>query len=349
MKEFISVHMQQIIHLAVPLGAFLVVFLAGLLARKIIFRRLVVLCAKTSSQIDDIVIAAIKGPFVIWCLMLGIYCGLKVSVVPGQYVIIAGKTLLSLGILSVTLSLANIAAGIVQSYSSKVEGTVPVTSLTQNITRLAVIGIGVLFLLNNLGISITPILATLGVGGLAVALALQDTLANLFSGFHIIVSRQIKVGDFIRLESGEEGYVFDITWRNTRIRMLQNNVVLIPNAKLSQAVIVNYHLPDKEMIMPVNLGVHYNSDLDNVEKVTIEVGREVMKEVQGAVPAFEPVVRFHSFGESSIDFSVVLRVKEFSDQGPVKHEFIKRLAKRYAKEGIVIPYPIRAINTSQEK
>lgn len=333
----------------VPVVVFLSVLLAGLLARRIIFARLTALCARTSSQIDDIVIAAIKGPFLIWCVMLGIYLALQVSVVPDQYVRIAGKVLLSLGILSVTISLANIAAGIVHSYSGKVDSTLPVTSLTENITRLVIILIGVLFLLNNLGISITPILATLGVGGLAVALALQDTLANLFSGFHIIVSRQIKVGDFIRLETGEEGYVIDITWRNTRIRMLQNNVVLIPNAKLSQAVIVNYHLPDKEMALLVDLGVHYNSDLDKVERVTIDTARQVMKEVAGGVPSFEPMVRFRAFGESSINLSVVLRIKEFTDQGLVRHEFIKRLARRYAAEGIVIPYPIRAINNTQEK
>ena len=192
-------------------------------------------------------------------------------------------------------------------------------------------------------------LATLGVGGLAVALALQDTLSNLFSGFHIMLARQVKVGDFIKLESGEEGYVTDINWRTTKVKMLPNNVVLIPNSKLAQAIIVNYYLPDKETAVLVQAGVHYDSDLKKVEKVTCEVAKQVMKLVPGGVPGFDPFIRYHTFADSSINFTVILRAGEFVDQYLIKHEFIKRLHERYQKEGIVIPYPIRAVNYQQEK
>jgi small-conductance mechanosensitive channel len=200
-----------------------------------------------------------------------------------------------------------------------------------------------------MGIPVTPILATLGVGGLAVALALQDTLSNLFAGFHIIMTRQIKIGDYVRLDSGEEGYVTDITWRTTKIKMLPNNVVLVPNEKLTKSIITNYYLPDKEMAVLVNLGVHYKSDLKKVEKVTAEVARETMKEVSGGVPEFEPFIRYGGFGDSGVSLTVIMRAKEFVDQYLIKHEFIKRLHERYAKEGIVIPYPIRAVNYEQEK
>jgi small-conductance mechanosensitive channel len=131
--------------------------------------------------------------------------------------------------------------------------------------------------------------------------------------------------------------------------MLPNNVVLIPNDKLSKAIVVNYYLPDQELAVPVNVGVHYTSDLKKVERVTVEVAREVMKEVPGGVPQFEPVVRYHTLGDFSVNFTVVLRAKEFVDQYLIKHEFIKRLHERYAKEGICIPYPVRAINYEQEK
>ncbi|MDD4894133.1 MAG: mechanosensitive ion channel family protein, partial [Candidatus Omnitrophica bacterium] len=198
-------------------------------------------------------------------------------------------------------------------------------------------------------ISITPILATLGVGGLAVALGLQDTLSNLFAGFHIIASRQIKIGDYVKLDSGEEGYITDITWRTTKIRMLPNNVVLVPNEKLTKAIVTNYYLPDKEMAVLVNLGVHYKSNLKMVEKITCEVGKQIMQEVSGGVPEFEPFVRYGAFGDFSINLTVILRAREFTDQYLIKHEFIKRLHERYAQEGIIIPYPIRAINYEQEK
>jgi len=160
---------------------------------------------------------------------------------------------------------------------------------------------------------------------------------------------RVKIGDYVKLDSGEEGYVTDINWRSTKIRMLPNNVVLVPNEKLTKAIITNYYLPDKEMAVLVNLGVHYESDLKKVEKITCEVAGEVMREVPGGVLEFKPFIRYGSFGDFSINFTVILRAREFADQYLVKHEFIKRLHERYEKEGIVIPYPIRAINYEQEK
>ncbi len=254
-----------------------------------------------------------------------------------------------LAIISVTFVLANMATRLIRAYTSTVDTALPVTSLTQHIGRVVIFTIGFLIVLNALGISITPILTTLGIGGLAVALALQDTLANLFAGFHIIVAKQVRVGDFIKLESGEEGYVTDITWRTTKIRMLPNNVVLVPNEKLAKAIVTNYYLPEKDMSVLIRVGVHYASDLAKVEAVTCDVAREVMREVAGGVPEFEPFIRYNTFNDSSVDCSVILRAKEFADQYLIKHEFIKRLHVRYAREGIVIPFPIRAINYEQEK
>ena len=333
----------------IALIAFLTTLILGYILRKFIFARLIRWAKDTKSQIDDVIISAVKGPFIIWFLMLGIYFAIEISKVPENIVNIAGKILLVLGIISATLVLANIATKLIKIYSGKLETALPVTSLTQNITRIIVFGIGVLIILNSLGISIAPILATLGIGGLAVALALQDTLANLFAGFHIIMARQVKVGDYIKLESGEEGYVTDITWRTTKIKMLPNNVVLVPNEKLTKAIVTNYYLPDKEIAVLVNLGVHYKSDLKKVEEITCEVARKVMKEIPGGVPGFEPFIRYNNFGDFSVQFTVILRAREFVDQYLIKHEFIKRLHERSAKEGIVIPYPIRAINYEQEK
>ncbi|MEK6733359.1 MAG: mechanosensitive ion channel family protein [Candidatus Omnitrophota bacterium] len=340
---------QNLFEILVPASIFLIILICGFIIRKIMFARLNRWSKHTKTQVDDIIIDSIKGPFIIWFLMLGIYFALESSKLPENLVHIIDKLLLVSGIFSITFVLANISAKLVSVYSRKVETALPVTSLTQNISRIIIFTIGILVILHSLGISITPILATLGVGGLAVALALQDTLSNLFSGFHIIIAKQIRVGDYIKLDTGEEGYVTDITWRTTKIKMLPNNVVLVPNEKLTKAIVTNYYLPDKEMAVLVNLGVHYKSDLKKVEKITCEVAREVMKEIRGGVPEFEPFIRYGGFGDFSINLTVILRAREFVDQYLIKHEFIKRLHERYAKEGIVIPYPIRAINYEQEK
>jgi small-conductance mechanosensitive channel len=349
MSEQLIVSMKKVFEMVLPPVVVTVTLVAGYIARKIIFERLAKWSKNTGIQLGDIIISAVKGPFIIWVLMLGIYFALAVSQLSERVVGVANKTLLALGIFSVTLVLANLSVRLIKIHSSRLEVALPVTSLTQNIARVVVFVIGILIILNSLDISITPILATLGVGGLAVALALQDTFSNFFAGFHIIAARQIKVGDYVKLDTGEEGYVVDITWRTTKIRMLPNNVVLIPNEKLTKAIVINYYMPDKEMAVLVNVGVHYNSDLEKVEKVTCEVAKEVMKDVTGGVPDFQPFIRYNTFGDFSIGFTVILRAKEFVDQYLIKHEFIKRLHERYAKEGIIIPYPIRAINYEQEK
>ncbi|MDD4954928.1 MAG: mechanosensitive ion channel family protein [Candidatus Omnitrophica bacterium] len=338
----------QLVKALIPVVVFIVVLLAGYILRKIIFIRVTKWAQKTKSQLDDIILDSIKAPFIIWSIMLGMYFAFEVSSLPPNVTNISGKILLVLGMFSVTLVLANIAAGLVAVYSRRIEGVLPGTSLTKNISRIIVLAVGILVILNTLCVSITPILATLGVGGLAVALALQDTLSNLFAGFHILMARQIKIGDCVKLETGEEGYVVDINWRFTKIKMLPNNMVLVPNSKLVQAIIVNYYLPEKEMAVLVNLGVHYKSDLKKVERVTIDVARKIMKETPGAVPEFEPFIRYNAFADFSINFTVILRAQEFADQYLVKHEFIKMLHERYNAENIIIPYPIRAVNYEQE-
>jgi len=335
--------------LITPVLIFLGVLFIGLIAKKIIFNRLSSWAQKTSTQLDDMVVQTIKGPFIVLCLMLSLYFALQFSRLPENIVHVMSKSIIVLGIISVVSALANLLCGIIKIYASRADSGLAVTSLTQNITRIFVFSIGALVILNNLGISITPLLATLGVGGLAVALALQDTLLNLFAGFHITVAKQIRIGDYVRLETGEEGYVVDINWRSTKIKMLSNNLVIVPNDKLNKTIITNYSLPDKEMAVLVDLGVHYKSDLEKVEMVTCEVAKTVMAQVSGGVVYFEPFVRYSAFGESGIKFTVILRAKEFTDQYLIKHEFIKRLHKRYAKEGINIPYPIMAINYEQEK
>jgi small-conductance mechanosensitive channel len=332
-----------------PALIFLGTVLCGYILRKFVFVKLSQWAKKSSTQIDDVILSAIKGPFILWFLILGLYFAMQSSKLPEGFAQTTNKILIALAIFSITLVLAKITGALIALYSSKFGTAMPVSSLTHNISRIVIFGVGILIILNSLGISITPILATLGVGGLAVALALQDTLSNLFSGFHMSMARQINIGDYIKLDTGEEGYVVDIDWRATKIRMLPNNVVLIPNAKLSQAIVTNYCLPEKEMAVLVQVGVHYDSDLKKVEKVTCEVAKETMQQVNGGVARFAPFIRYHTFGDSSINFTVILRAKEFVDQYLVKHEFVKRLHERYAKEGITIPYPIRAINYAQEK
>lgn len=319
------------------------VYAGGLIAKRVVCRRLISLARRTDGRWDDAIVAEIEKRVPFWSLLLGTYLAAGFWTLPPNVRTALNGALFVLIVGSLTFLSAGLLAGLARQYGHTVQEALPVTTLTENVVRIAVMTVGFLVILNGLGLSITPILTALGVGGLAVALALQDTLANLFAGFYVTVARQIRMGDYVRLDTGEEGYLMDIAWRAARIRMLPNNTVLVPNAKLAQAIVINYHLPDKELAVLVNLGVDYDSDLEHVERVTCDVARDVMRTVPGAVPQFEPFIRYHTFGESSIDFTVILRASEFVDQYLVKHEFVKRLHQRYRQEGITIPFPIRTL------
>ena len=322
-------------------------YLAGQFIKGVVCRRLATLAKKTSWQWDEVVIEGIRNGIPFWSVLLGLYIAFGFWQVPDHLSHALINILFVLVALSATLILAGIASKLVVLYGSKIQQALPVTSLTQNIARGVIVTIGLLMILNGLGISIAPLLTALGVGGLAVALALQDTLSNLFAGFYVTMSRQVRVGDYVKLESGEEGYVTDIGWRTTKIKMLPNNVVLVPNTKLASAIITNYYLPDKELAVLVQVGVDYASDLEQVERVTCEVAKETLQAVPGGVPTFEPFIRYHTFADFSINFTVILRAKEYVDQYLLKHEFVKRLHKRYNQEGITIPFPIRTIHMQQ--
>lgn len=313
----------------------------GILIRRTILPWIARAAAKSVWKYDDVLVEAIRGPILLWCVLIGLRLAVKLLPLSGETDETLGTIVLVLGIFSVTWAVARFAAGALRT--SATAGTLPGVSLLANMTRAAVFTVGILIILQTLGISIGPLVATLGIGGLAVGLALQDTLANFFAGLRILAARKIRPGDLIRLESGQEGYVEDITWGLTTIRQPANNIVIVPNAKLGAAITTNFNLPDLPQGLNLTLGVGFGSDLDRVEQVTLDVARTLQQESPAAVKEFEPVVRYQGFGEFSITFLVVLRARTWDDRGLLQHEFIKRLHARYAAEGIEIPFPTRTI------
>lgn len=315
---------------------------------RIIYGRLLGAVSRTRTTIDDILFRALRLPLFLLIIISGAYVmvrilplspewdrGLSLAIKVG--VILAGAAFVD-GLLKQFLS----------HYSEKAEYLRTSRGIIQTSVRGIVVLLAILIVLDTAGVSITPLVASLGVGSLAVALALQTTLANFFAGIQIIADKPIQVGQYVRLDSGEEGYVTKIGWRSTTIRALPNNMIIVPNSRLLDAIITNYYLPAKELSILVQVGVHYDSDLEHVERVTCEVAKEVLQEVKGGKKDFEPFIRYHTFGDSSINFTVILRAEEFVDGYLIKHEFIKRLHKRFRQEGIVIPFPIRTLDIKKE-
>ena len=218
--------------------------------------------------------------------------------------------------------------------------------LVPALRRFMVLGLYLLagmLVLDQLGISITPLVAGLGIGGLAVALALQPTLSNFFAGTYLVSDAVIVPGEFIQLENGFQGFVVDVGWRSTRIRTAFNNLVVIPNARLADTILTNYDAPSQNIGVLVEGGVSYSSDLTHVERVSKEVARQIIQELPEAVSSFDPWFGYEKFGDSNIDFWVWVEAKDRGGSFALKTELIKRLHKRFNDEGIEINYPVRKL------
>lgn len=324
------------------------VLLIGLLLERALRRYLQAFGKKRGLKGVEVLSHSLKVHVTLWSLCVGFFLALPKLPLSQEGLLLLRKAVLSLLIVSLSLFFSGVLARTFGLYLERFKEVLPPTSLFENLIRVFVLVIGFLILVQALGLSITPALAGLGIGGLAAALALQGPLANLFSGIHIMLSRQIRPGDYVKLETGHEGYVVDISWRNTTIRELPNNLVIVPNAKLASLIVVNYHQPEPQISVIVPVQVSYSSDLEKVERVTLEVAQEVMREVPGGVVEFEPLLRFQAFEDSGIRFNVILRAREYSDQYIVRHEFIKRLLNRYRQEGIEIPYPTRTVHLKRK-
>src|SRR6059036_2377054 len=282
---------------------------------------------------------AIRLPSVLWSLVLGLWVAVEFA---GQTERLSRRLSEQLGlvlevavILSVTISVANTLSIFIQRASERRALGVLITGLGQSVARGVVYIVGFLMLLTAIGVHITPILTALGVGGLAVALALQDTLSNLFAGAHLLADKPIRVGDYVKVADTVEGYVVDIGWRSTRVRMLQNVVVTIPNKRVAESIITNYDMPDPRLILRIRVSVDYGADPD-------EEATRAVSEVPGLLGEPAPSVRLiPGFGEYSLDFTLFCHVKSFNDQFLVQHELRKRILRRLGAEGIPIPVQVR--------
>ena len=330
--------MHLVIDLLFPLIFIIGSMVIGIIAEYVVRTGLKRASARTIWQGSAVLERSLRYKPFVWVTLIGLY-GAITNVTFEEQVYqriqsFAAHAVLAALILSITMVMAGLAGNVIAGYTQQSATLLSSSSMFANLARIFVFLVGGLIVFQSLGIRVTAILTALGVGGLAVALALQDTLSNLFAGIYILLSRKIRVGDFVRLESGEEGHVYDINLRHTTIRELGNNLIVIPNAKMSAAINRNYDLPEKELAVLVDVGVSYANDLTRVEQVTTHVAQETLREVPGGVSEFEPFIRYHTFADLGIRFTTILRASEFVDQYLIKHEFIKRLHHRYEEENI---------------
>jgi len=322
------------------------IVLAGIVIQKIInayFRRA---AAKDHWKGGLVFLSSLKGMIVLISVIVGIYVGLINSPLPANYLGYMGKIHKVLIILIITIILSRVIKGMLKVYTEREEGITRSLSLFNTIISIVVFSVGGLVGMDSLGISITPLITALGVGGLAVALALQDTLSNLFAGIHITIAHIFRPGDYILLSTGEEGTVTDTNWRCTTLTTQSNNVVVIPNSKLASTSVTNYSLPARSLDISVPFNISYNSDLDKVEKVTLEVAKTVIGEMN--LHQSSCTFRVKELSDFAIKCSLSVTAHEFSQQYIMRHNIIKRLHKRFKEEGIEIPFPAQNVYIKKE-
>ena len=323
----------------------LVVWLAVfLVAHAVLMRLLRRIAARTSWTWDDVVISAIAWPTRLLILASGLTVFERILPLEPEWDRACDIMLAFAFALAFILFVDRMTGGLLDRVGQKHPAFQGTRGLVQGAVRGLIIGIGLLIFLDSVGISIAPILASLGVGSLAVALALQDTLANVFAGFHLIADRPLEAGQFIRLQSGEEGHVVLVGWRSTRLKTPQNNIVVVPNAKLAGTVLTNFDLPTSAMAVTVEVTVSLASDLEQVERLALETAREVQRTVPGGSAENEPAVRFTGFADSGLRFNVILNSENLKTSNDVRSEFLKRLSDRFRREGIAIPFPTRTLD-----
>ncbi len=334
-------------------------FVVGVMLNRMLTQKLAKRVKASESEIMEIFFRALRGVPIYLCVVIGLYWSVTTSNMPAGLEKIFSYILFAMIVFSITRVCERTLSGFIRL---KFSGSSDMTqsTLLDTIFRVAIYASGALVILDYFNISIAPIMAAMGVGGMAVAFGVRETLENIFSGLQLIVSKQLRVNDYIKLSTGDEGRVIDINWRFiTVMPPSESNVVVIPNKVIANAVTTNFSQPRDDIVLVVPIGVSYDSDLEHVERVTVEVARELQIKIDSYVPKYDsegvdknplaPVVRFQAFNDSSIDFNAVLHVQTFTNQYVLKHEFIKAITKRYREEGINIPFPIRTLDLPDDK
>jgi small-conductance mechanosensitive channel len=331
---------------AIPSALILVGLICGFAVEKFIDRQIQLITQEADTEekpltIKAILLNSLNNLAFIWFLLAGCFAAHILFSLKSNISHIIETILIILALFSITVFIARLSSSLVTLFGQKSQAVS--ASLISNLTKFFVYVVGILIILQTVGVEITPILTTLGVGGIALALAVQDTLSNIFAGLYLIISQQFRTEDYVKLETGQEGYVIDINWRTTTIKDISNNIIVIPNSKLSSVIFTNYHLPVKEVVLTIDVGVSYTSNLEHVEKVTLDVATEVMREMAPELAISQPFIRYHTFGDYSINLTVFMQLNEFLDRRLAKHLFIKKLHQRYQIEKIEIPNPARDV------
>ncbi|MCU0429645.1 MAG: mechanosensitive ion channel family protein [Cytophagaceae bacterium] len=309
----------------------------GLLFEILIFPRLRKYVLQKDPEHGKVIMGSLRGISFTIALGIGILILINRLELEPPYGIYIRNSLWVVLVLLVTWLVARIVGRLINTTTDRDNSGFSGATIFENVFKIVTYSLGVLVAMQVIGIPIAPIITALGVGGLAVALALQDTLSNLFSGLNIIASKKIRPGDFIRLQSGEEGFVEDINWRTTTLRETADNIVVIPNSKLASAIHKNYNLPDNEVMVGITAMVDYQNDIEKIEQLAVQQMQACIDQLDFCVKNQQPAFRWQQFNDNGLQFSVFLKVTDYSLYGILRHEFMRRFLIACHQQHVRLP------------
>lgn len=329
----LSVRHAIIVDWAAAVGGFLAALAVSLFLRHLMLRWL------RSHGEDHGVSARVLGntvhyPSILWCIVAALAVTLQLAELPERAARWATGGIVIFLVLSISVSISSFLVRLGIFYSQRRGLPFALSGLSRALVHLLFLTLGGVVLLRYFDVTVAPLLTALGVGGLAVALALRDTLANFFAGVHILVEAPLSVGDFIKLSSGEEGTVTDIGWRTTRVLTPQNNTVVIPNEKITSSILTNYALPDQKLVISVDLITGLDADIDQITRIAVEEATRV----EHTVPEFTPLLLMDpGVLPTHLQTKLVVQVEHRQYQGLVASDLRRRILERFRRERVPMP------------
>ena len=342
------------------LGVFAVLVLVAAIAQAafhLVLRRRM---RRAPDALDTQILSTVRGPAVLFIVLLGLFLGFLnlTSLTSPTFDVLEGwdKWVRKGWVVVIVTEVSYLASHLTQVLIAWYLRAVAARTATdldakllppiRRVLPLTIYAVGALVALDSLDVPISPLLAGFGIGGLAVALAVQPTLSNFFAGTYLVTEGELKEGDFIELKGGPSGYIVDVGWRSTKIRSRYNNLVIVPNSHMASSVVTNYSSPTPAMNVIVTCGVSYDTDLERVERLVMQVAQRVIDESPDAVKENPPFFGFSEFGDSNIDFWVFIQARDRWGTFTVTNDLVKRIHARFKEEGIEINYPVRKLVAS---
>ena len=333
--------------------ASLTILILGFIVAKaagFLFARVVkVFTAKTKTHVDDLIIAKIEFPlFMILFLLIVDYTLLPFKVEGTAW----GKTLFSLIAVIVAYMISAVFGVLIDTwgkdFAERTESDIDdvMLPLIENSIAVIIYIIALLIILSQWGVEIAPLIASLGIAGIAIGLALKDTLANIFGGIQIIFDKAYKIGDIVTLDSGESGTIYEIGLRSTKIKTWDWEILTIPNMTMASIKITNRFQPDNLMRVKIPFGVEYGSDTDKTKKIAMDM----ITHIEGCLPEPAPSVYFKTMGDFSLNFEAMfyIDVKKTSLL-KAEDQATTNIYKALGKHGIGIPFPTRTVHMINEQ